>query len=271
MILAMSHPRRAFTLVELLVVIGIIALLVGILLPTLSRARDAAQKTACLSNLRQGHQALVLYANDHDYQVPLGYTNGWKQFNYVASRNTNFTGTTPVEERRRMRWLGQLWLADLMPAGEAWYCPALRDETIQFDTAENAWPPGNTRTFRTRVGYGTRPLVDWPEPAEPEANPLTDMPDVAVPRLQRHNNEAVLADLFHKPTQVNETHGDGVNVAWGNGSASFVDVAVLEDVEVDGRRWLDVDPDDFDVVYNDLFLKPGRVPEGVWPTLDRER
>ncbi|MFP4334940.1 MAG: hypothetical protein ACLFQC_05625, partial [Wenzhouxiangella sp.] len=62
----------------------------------------------------------MLYANDHGFQVPLGYTNGWKQFNYAVSKNqVAFNNSDPEEERRRMRWLGQLWLADLIPAGEA--------------------------------------------------------------------------------------------------------------------------------------------------------
>src|SRR4051812_36543079 len=62
----MRIKPHAFTLVELLVVIGIIAVLIGILLPVLSRARDSARTTACSSNLRSLGQAAALYAADFD-------------------------------------------------------------------------------------------------------------------------------------------------------------------------------------------------------------
>src|SRR5688500_593553 len=70
-----AHARRrrsAFTLVELLVVIGIIAILVGILLPTLSRARESANKTACLSNMRELGNAFRLYAAGNKDAIPIG-------------------------------------------------------------------------------------------------------------------------------------------------------------------------------------------------------
>ncbi len=62
--------RRAFTLIELLVVIGVIAILAAILFPVFASAKEAAKKTACLSNMRQLGTAFALYLHDSDGTYP---------------------------------------------------------------------------------------------------------------------------------------------------------------------------------------------------------
>jgi len=68
--LCSRQSKRAFTLVELLVVIGIIALLIGILLPALNEARAQARMTACLSNIRVLGQAMAMYVGDNKGTFP---------------------------------------------------------------------------------------------------------------------------------------------------------------------------------------------------------
>jgi prepilin-type N-terminal cleavage/methylation domain-containing protein/prepilin-type processing-associated H-X9-DG protein len=66
----LARRFRAFTLVELLVVIGIIAVLVGILLPTLSKARTASKRVACAAELRDIGNLFQMYLEDNKQRVP---------------------------------------------------------------------------------------------------------------------------------------------------------------------------------------------------------
>jgi len=74
--MSVQNPRRggrAFTLVELLVVIAIIAVMIAILLPVLTKAKQAANRTACMSNLRQLAMAYHLYCGDNKGYMPMGW------------------------------------------------------------------------------------------------------------------------------------------------------------------------------------------------------
>ena len=71
----MSAQRKAFTLVELLVVIGIIALLISILLPALAKARESSMRTKCMNNHKQLVFAVHAYAHDNGGSVPFINSN----------------------------------------------------------------------------------------------------------------------------------------------------------------------------------------------------
>jgi prepilin-type processing-associated H-X9-DG protein len=96
--LSPRRPRLAFTLVELLVVIGIVALLIALLLPALNRARDQAKTVQCLSNLRQVGVALENYARENDNRFPFGgrewphasFIDVWKLLMPAMARTDDF-------------------------------------------------------------------------------------------------------------------------------------------------------------------------------------
>src|SRR5688500_17611825 len=92
--------RRGFTLIEILVVIAIIAILAAILFPVFARAREAARRSACLSNLKQVTLGLLMYAQDWDevmayHYVPDAGSDGFVS-PYAASANPCWiNGTMP--------------------------------------------------------------------------------------------------------------------------------------------------------------------------------
>jgi prepilin-type N-terminal cleavage/methylation domain-containing protein len=91
-----QKAQPAFTLIELLVVIAIIAVLAGLLLPTLARAKEKGRQTACINSVRQLTLAVILYAEEHTDTLPPtahndanGYEIDWPSMldpyiNYVA-------------------------------------------------------------------------------------------------------------------------------------------------------------------------------------------
>jgi prepilin-type N-terminal cleavage/methylation domain-containing protein/prepilin-type processing-associated H-X9-DG protein len=137
----------AFTLVELLVVIGIIAVLIGILLPALSKARKQANATACLANLRSMNQALSIYFAQNKGHLP--YYN-W----HPGSADQAWHGY----------WVGVLGDLKCMP--DKVICPEARqpldfnlNTSKGFGTVNSAWT-GQFQSTATGVMYDTQKFMN---------------------------------------------------------------------------------------------------------------
>jgi len=246
------HCARAFTLVELLVVIGIIAVLIGILMPALSRAREQAVRTQCLSNARQLGVFLRIYAAENKDAFPIGYMDQM-MFDFIMNHNN---GTSPYPRVSQMGLIANSGVVR-KNEGKAFYCPAETDPAYMYDTPENVWifnKPNDPHWTQNglghlRLGYMTRPIANWPassydgtnypgtsvkrDPFQPWLEPLdltnanTFGLQVGMPRLSKMKDKAIIADLFISPARIRGRHKTGINVLYGNGGGKWVDLKKL--------------------------------------------
>jgi len=201
-----EESRPSFTLIELLVVIGIISLLISVLTPSLSRARQQAKATVCLTRLSEFMKGLTAYAGDTDFQLPpMTYKlqdtedsklHGWAEVLYTylyQDRDYAWDEDFPVQRNHKGRY-------------ELWVCKEgvpMADSTGHYRVYELSWLKGSLDSVKARL-----PLIT-------DANPEVEDPnDLRLSCIPKEHIAGLQGEAY-----IDERHYGGANYAFNDGHA----------------------------------------------------
>lgn len=148
------HCSTAFTLIELLVLLAIISVLIAILLPSLSAARENAKTVQCLSNLRQMATATLAYTHTSGGYYPLGYWNSSNSSTYT-SMNWDYTTIKNLSTGQTIVQPGLLWMGGEIASVQQ--CPGYDGKS---NTASDPYTGYNYNT--SYIGHGQNETVPAP-------------------------------------------------------------------------------------------------------------